>query len=328
MSAIFPKSPASVTIRKMPKEASFVSYFVDDMLHLNAWMPDNFIEIAQENEISDDRFYDYFCDDCHRNCSHYYEQFMDEDGEIDDSDDILHNDCNVYHEGYSGQTCPEGNEQSKSYNFTVAPMVFSERIAHLPSEELPLLSTQLYTTWVQYGTVVDEDSSPKIIKSSYKYMAANVFGSESDILGICWGYNNHPSSLDGSVNSYFSSPFNNDLTSMEAFEDNCHDARRYMGDNIDSLRDSKDYYVGTEVDAVMVLHAVRDIQAFYTMLSAGFRPNESHRHLMIIPLKDSNIIKNDKVFEGYVTPEDAVGKNWFIMPDGSASREGVLLGQV
>lgn len=322
MSVIFPTEPAKVNIHPVPKNAEMITYRVDDTLSLAAWMPNDFHRVQEQRNETNDDFFERYCDGCYRNCSSYLDDYADDDGEIDWDHPDLDGYCNVYEDGYYGQHCPRGFvKDNNNIDFSVSNMVFEVHLTHLG--DVPRYQYSRDTAFIQAGKMVNEE----LVTTSMR-MASNVFGDEESPEGICWGYNSKPNNLREAVSLYFSTPFNNDLLNLETFEDNCITCRREVARD----RYSSCYLTNTErfltytTDALMIVDAEENVQAFFTMLMAGFKPLPEASHVMLIPLKESEIEKNGKVYHGYITSPDEVNKSWFISPTGEMS--GLLVGQL
>jgi hypothetical protein len=260
-------------------------------------------------------------------CDDYVNQFRDEDGYLpeddcdDDYPDELRNHCWVYDEGYHGQFCPEGSELGqRDANFPISNMVFTVKFNHIGDSNYPRFTYQGDSAYLCAGRVNPET---KEIEATEIRMAANVFGSEDYVEGICWGYNARPKTLAGIVSSYTSTPFNNDLTPIEVFEENCSHIRfisernnRYYNDN-----DEK-YLTDGGVSGLVLLDVENDMQAFFTFLIAGFKSLEELPHIMIVPVNKTEYVMDGVTYQGYKTIPDAVGRHWFI------SMDGFLLGQM
>jgi hypothetical protein len=324
MSVIFPTEPAKVNLHMLPKGAEMITYNVKDSLTISAWMPNGFQTVEHNSVTTNDDFFHHHCDDCHRNCYDFLSQYEDEDGEIDWDNPDLQGHCNVYDDGYCGQRCPEGYEkEDEEFTFDVSNMVFSITITHLGNP--PRFERVADTAYLQAGRV-NEDGN---LEATSIRMASNVFGGEDYPEGICWGYNRKPENLRSIVFDYFNAPFNNDLVSVNGFENNCRDIV-YCKDNDyyeeNYLLDSNERHLVNGADALMLLDAEINIQAFYTMLMAGFRPLPEAPHVMMIPLDEYEFVRDGAEFRGYKTKEDSVGKVWYIHPNGM--EEGVLVGQL
>lgn len=324
MSVIFPTEPAKVNLHMLPKGAEMITYKVKDSITISAWMPDGFQTVEYVGISDNDDFYHSHCEGCSRNCGYFLEQFEDEDGEIDWDHSDLQGHCNVYDEGYHGQSCPEGYEkEDEEFIFDVSNMVFSIGITHLGNP--PRFERVSDTAYLQAGRVNENGN----LEATSIRMASNVFGGEEYPEGICWGYNMKPKNLRDIVFDYFNAPFNNDLTTVDAFENNCQDVR-YCKDNDyyeqENLLHSNERHLVNGADALMLVDAELNIQAFYTMLMAGFRPLPETPHVMMIPLYEYEFIRDGVEFRGYKTKEDAVGKVWYVHPNGL--EEGVLVGQL
>jgi len=316
MSAIFPTKPPSAQIHLLPKNSHFISYNVDDSLNISAWMKDEFLTIDQCNKLSNDEYYEEHCDNCNRSKYNFLNEYTDKDGEVDwdrieGGED---NFCNVYDDGYHGQYCIYGYDKEEINNFTVAPMVFT-------------ISLSL----TNFKTLNDRDRAflqAAILENNHiyttnRYMASNVHGDEDSPSHICWGDNSQPQDLRSIVFDYSNTPFNDDLVTLDAFEDNCHRLRRKMKED-EFLNRSKDTFLclGQDADALLIVSAEDNIPTFFTLLSAGFKSLSKAPHIMLIPLKQTEIVKDGLNYNGYQTPTDAVNRNWFV------TMNGLLVGQI
>lgn len=318
-SHIFPQAPSVVKIHPLPKKAEFFTYTLNDYLTISAWMPDGFEEVHQQTRSSPSRFYDNHCSDCERNCANFLNQYEDENGDIDwDEVPSGRDHCFVYQEGYSGQYCPEGYVM-EDYNIDikVSNMVFDIDLS-IYRESLGRFYKTGDSAYLCAG--YEEDGE---INVTEVLMASNVFGSEDYPEGICWGNNQRPETLREIVTQYFSTPFNNDLTNINAFAENCDSIRNYVDYGAFDV-DSKYTYIcsGAEADTFLFLDAENDVTSFFTFLCAGFKPLEKTPHIMIVPAKEATIEKNGGRYQGYRTIPDDVGKRWFV------SQEGLLIGQI
>jgi hypothetical protein len=319
MSAIFPTQPPSAQIHLLPRNSQFISYDVSDTLTISAWMPNGFQSINQVRSSTHDDFYHDNCEGCERNCSNFLNEYEDEDGEID-WDCIpggYDGYCNVYDEGYHGQSCFYGNEkEDNDFNLDIANMVFEISLNHIG--EPPRFERLNDSAYLQAGKIINNR-----IYTTETRMASNVFGSYDHPEGICWGSNERPDNLRLIVSSYASTPFNNDLTSLNAFEENCDRTRACVAlDNFHS-RSSYTYLCdGKDADALLLVDAEQNIPAFFTLLSAGFNSLPEAPHVMMIPIKEVEFERDGAHFTGYQTMSDAVNRNWFV------SMDGLLVGQV
>jgi hypothetical protein len=318
-SHIFPQAPSVVNIHPLPQGAEFFTYSLADFLTISAWMPNGFQSVHQEQKSSNDDFYHEHCDGCERNCYDFLHQYIDEDGDVVWCDVPGGAHCHVYEEGYYGQQCPEGHEPGpKEVNFEVSNMVFEISLSYRnePSGRFVRYGDSAYLCAgkIEYRELYSTDI----------LMASNVFGSEDYPEGICWGGNDAPQNLRSIVAGYFSTPFNNDLVSLDAFEDNCRDIRRYVrnaqyGREYDN---HKFLCYGEDVDTLLCLDAEKNVTSFFTLLCAGFKPLEGAEHIMLIPAKEEVVFKNGGKYFGYQTIPDDVGKQWFV------TQEGLLIGQI
>lgn len=143
---------------------------------------------------------------------------------------------------------------------------------------------------------------------------------------ICWGYGEIPlhrqMSPIGIINNFVGKPFNNDYCSLQGFYDGALKAKSKTPKS-----KIQNYYGGHRVlcsgyDAIMLLDAKQHPDSFFRMLCAGFRGCEESSTLMMIPLIKTTITHNDVDHDGYFTPMDATGKNWFI------TNTGLMIGQM
>ena len=75
MSAIFPTKPPEGTLHFVPKNAEFISYYVEDTLTLSAWMPDGFYNVEADFTEDNDQFFERHCDGCYRNCHSFLDEY-------------------------------------------------------------------------------------------------------------------------------------------------------------------------------------------------------------------------------------------------------------
>lgn len=323
MSVIFPTEPSKVNLHLLPKNVEMITYRVSDDLTISAWMPDGFERVEQTQETTNDDFYHKNCEGCHRNCYEFLSNYEDEEGDIDWNDPGLRGHCSVYDDGYYGQSCPEGYEKEDyDVSFDVGNMVFQIRLTHLG--ELPRFQYVGDSAFLQGGKL---DYSGELVGTT-PYMASNVFGDSYNPENICWGYNPKPKNLREMVTFYFTTPFNNDLSPVDVFEENSKNVRYHVENDYyesTTIFSGEKYLCGT-ADAIMILDAEADIQAFYTMLMAGFKPLEKAPHVMLIPVVEHIFERNGGTYRGYKTVEDVVGKSWFISSTGEV--EGLLVGQL
>ena len=324
MSVIFPTEPAKVNIHLLPKDAEMFTYRVADDLKISAWMPDGFQRVEQSSAMTNDDFYHENCEDCSRNSYYFLEDYKDEDGDVDWDNPDLEGHCNVYDNGYYGQNCPLGRtKQDYEASFDVSNMVFEIHLTHLGP--LPRFVYTGDSAYLQAARL-NEDG---VLEATDSLMAANVFGDADYPERICWGYNQKPNNLREMVTYFFTTPFNNDLTPIEAFEENCGIVQRESANDYNystgNLFSGEKYLTGS-ADALMLLDAEADIQAFFTMLMAGFKPLEKAPHVMMIPLVEYEFKRSGNTYRGYKTIEDFVGKSWFISNVGED--KGLLVGQL
>lgn len=322
MSVIFPTEPNKVVIHPLPKEANLITYSVRDLLWIESWLPDGYKTINQEIDMDNDDFYHTFCDGCTRNCYSFLSKYEDEDNDVDWDHPDLNNHCNVYDDGYHGQHCPEGHSfddsDDSTINFSVAPMVFGIALHHLSEDHYNRRFDKVTDTAYLCDGYEDEDGFHR----TDSLIASNVYGNSDDIGNICWGGNARPQNLANVVDTYFSSPFNNDLTPLPAFEQNSDDVKSYVHNNAYHLDEGTKVLCNFSPDALMIIDASKDISAFFYLLSAGFKSIPEAPHVMMVPLFNKTVEKDGNTFDGYVTVNDAVDKEWFVTHDG------LLVGQV
>lgn len=326
MSFIFPTAPADAKIHLLPKGEKIITYSVSDTILLSAWLPDGKYEINQEAYTTPDEFYSRNCSGCHRNCSSYYNEYRDDFGDIDWDCDDLEGDCGVFHDGYSGQHCPEGYSKGMVHrNFQIADMVFEVELNHLG--EPPRLNVVRDSAFLQ-KLMVPTDPSERL-RATQMYMASNVFGDIEEPGAICWGYNDGPKNLRSIVSQYFSTRFNNDLLTISEFEYNCSELRSNTYFRASNVPSNTHILCGGEADAIMFLDAEYNVQGFFTMIMAGFSQYTLKRanHIMAIPLVETEITKGGNTYAGFATIPDCVGKQWFVHRDSHRS-SGAILGQI
>jgi hypothetical protein len=314
MSAIFPTNPPQGTLHFIPKNAEFISYYVDDNLTLSAWMPNGFYTVESSIFEDNDTFFENHCDGCERNCYSFLEDYIDEDGDVC-WEDIPGGHCAVYDDGYHGQECPKGyDKEDLDYYFPVSNMVFEISLSHLGKSNK--FSRQSDTAYLCAGKLTEDN---QIMRTNAR-MASNVFGSSDFPEGVCWGCNTTPDNLSGVVSEYISTPFNNDLLTIQCFQENCEKTLSDIQINDYSLNEGK--YLCSGKSALLLLDADKDISAFFQMITAGFTSIPEAPHVMILPLSERIITLGTHSVAGYCTDLDAVGKSWFV------SKSGQILGQV
>ena len=325
MSAIFPTSPAKVYIKLLPKNADFISYeFTDRIFKLKAWIPGGLYSFSQR--VGGDSFYSQHCEGCERNTTDYIDDLY-EDLETDTGNnaDIMSQmredeECMVYWDGSSAcEDCPLG------YEF------LEENTEEIQISNSVVVETVNYNN--RYGDIFDsvsdafnvhlragEFDEDGLIHSTRSWRAANVHDSGN----VCWGNTNDydkPKNLREATTTYFTSNFNSDLLNLSTFKEYNSILERHKEQNR-YVASETDKFVCAGYDALMCIEAQQDVQAFYTMLMAGFRPLPELPNIMIIPVEESSIQKEDNFYFGYLTKPDTVGRQWYV------SSEGYLLGQL
>jgi hypothetical protein len=338
MNPIFPTNPAKVNTHLLPSEAEFISYRVDSQaLTIRAWMPENYSEFSEVDSISNEYndFYSNHCLYCPRQTSQYlkttYPNVFAEDGSYDENEarEFFMNarenqtECDVWWDGYTGQHCMEGrgSKPKEDKKISISNMVFDIKLNYKGTPPRFKKVYQGDNAHLRAG-YYEED----VIYQTSSFAAANVYSSDQrDETGyiygkICWGQVSSPANLRGIVSSYFQSNFNNDLLRLARFTENIN----ALKDSIEcgNYHKSDHKFLCSGYDCLIMIDADQDVQAFFTMLMAGFTPIPEAPHVMIIPAKTSTIQKEDSVYFGYTTQEDAVGRKWYI------SSEGYLIGQL
>ena len=319
MSYVFQSAPPQVEVHKLPRRAKFFTYAASDHLTISAWMPDGFDSVSQEIKETNDQFYHNYCGGCERNCHDYLQEYMDEDGEIDDYRLGPH--CFVYEDGYHGQGCPEGNEkQDEEITFDIADMVFE--IDLNITNRRALFSKVGDSAYLSAGYVDDSEEGEPVVFKTYNYSASNVFGSASHPEAICWGSARRPENLREIVTNYAATPFNNDLTKIPSFGHHCDLVREQIASDNYEVASQNFLCEGNGVDALLMLDAEKNIPAFFTMLCAGFKSLPELPHIMLIGATEATLERGGAAYQGYLTIPDAVGKQWFV------SKDLQLVGQV
>jgi hypothetical protein len=323
MSVIFPTNPPKVNIHELPSNTNMITYRVSDHITISAWLNSDIYYFDQVIKSTYDQFHENNCSTCVRNSFSFLEEYMDDDGEInwDDIPGGYEGHCNVYDYGYDGQSCPEGystDDELVPERFPISNMVFEIELSYkdtkrqftkVPDGDCAFLSAGKY-----------EDG---VIKATQIHSAANVFGGE-DPERICWGLNRSPNNLKAIVDTYFSTPFNNDLTPIHVFKDHCEVIKYEKLNNLyytDNVLDDVTYLCES-ADALILLDAAQNIPAFFQLLSAGFTSLNKARHIMMIPVKKCEFEKYGTKFSGYATIPDSMNKSWFI------THSGLLVGQI
>lgn len=324
MTVLFPKNPAKVKLHLLPSNADFISYrFHDGLFKLKAWLPAGsrtFVNRMQDND-KHNAFYNRHCDNCPRKEStYYYDNHSGPDGMVDWANLRLNGDCIVAYNGYSGQNCPLGH--TMEYNegtVSLSNCVIEIGLNHLGQP--PRFE------WVDDADnahfcagFVDEEND---IHSTTPRMIANVYSGAAGVGGkICWGGGTTmPTNLREATLTYLSARFNNDLTRLNVVADNSTQQDLDKDANL-FHENTTDKFLCSGYEALMIVDAQTDVQAFFTLLMAGFRPMEEIPHAMIIPIENSSITRGDQLFFGYTTPEDALGRKWYV------TSEGFLIGQL
>jgi hypothetical protein len=107
---------------------------------------------------------------------------------------------------------------------------------------------------------------------------------------------------------------------LSSFKNNIDEIRKAKNNN--RYDKSTHKFLCSGYDCLVMIHGSKDVQAFFTMLMAGFKPLPELPHIMIVPAKTSTIKRGEMIYLGYTTQEDSVGRPWYI------STEGALIGQL
>lgn len=151
-----------------------------------------------------------------------------------------------------------------------------------------------------------------------RYPISNVSDGE-----ICWGYDKEPEHYEmtpfGIINNFIGRPFNSDYCTLNCFYDGAVKSKsKVLNSKSFSMYHSM-YHVfpGHKVlcsgfDAIMLIDASQHPDSFFKMICAGFRSCEESSTLMMIPLMKTIITHDSMDYNGYSTPEDRNGKQWFV----------------
>lgn len=324
MSVIFPTSPAKVRIHPLPSKANFISYINSGgAISLKAWMPSglySFTKRVKESYYSkNDQFFHFYCKKCPRNCQEYHDDTYPVETKSGrsywlESMFFEKTDCFTYYAGYIGQDCPLNNSKDDiKWAEEVVNISDTTLIIHLNKKlERSSLSALRGGAALQAGYVKEGEvfSTPVLLSANTYYHGDS-----------CWGENRVPDTLREMVQTYFYSEFNNDLMSLSRYKGNIELNEQYKKMNRYSPSDN-DKFLCQGYDNLMMLDSTQDVQAFYTMLMAGFTPLPELPQYMLIPMDTCTIVKDDTYYLGYKTEADSVGRHWYV------SSEGFLIGQL
>lgn len=177
-----------------------------------------------------------------------------------------------------------------------------------------------------YGVDFKLSDDKKTILSSNRYRLPNTCGGV-----ICWGNREgdtgndnefrYEGSISDKVNTFLYTPFNNDYVPLKDFYSSIQSAK-YSSKN-------KHNNFGTTLfcvnyDAMLTISMEKHPVAFLRLKAAGLhKPLREYRQdIMVVPLIKGVWHNDGEEYHGYYTPEDAIGKKWFI------EQHGYLLGQV
>lgn len=331
MSAIIQIHPPKVNIHPLPQKAKYISYNFQEVLSITAWMPSDIYHVNYNDTMDTDTFYETYCSRCERNDIHsaFFDDFLDEDGEI--NWELVEDHCNIQDDGYYGQECPLGFKQrEENYNFSVCEMAFK---IYLDYRKPKVQSDDGYGRYMKINPYDSAALSASTVNergelSSTSYLIpSNVFGSSSDPQQICWGSVSEPDNLRAIASNFYAAEFNNDLLPVNAFYRNSI-ITRDRKDNNNFIRRHKERVIidntsnGHMMDNLVIVDAELNVNAFFTLLCAGFQPEEDAPHVMLIPARETMLVRNGTSFWGYLTIPDALNKEWFI------SEDNLLIGQV
>lgn len=333
MSAIFQEAPPKVKIHPLPRRAKYVTFSFDDTLCLTAWMPNGLYDVTGDSMESKETFEEEHCRGCERNCESFLDEYRDEEsGEIDWDEVGPH--CDVYNEGYYGQDCPLGYTRDLTHHqFNVAEIAFEIRLSYRPSTSRNR-QTRERSSRERYSKFADSAymCASKVIDSKLyraeRYLPANVFGYNDSPGVICWGRIEAPKTLRGIESNFFATPFNNDLTRIDQFEGNSSRVDNMAGNDDSYYQDRQSKVIINNEDAenpldtLVIVDAEQNVHAFFSLLCAGFQPEEQAPHMMLIPARETELNREGMTFRGYLTKPDDLGKEWFI------SEDALLVGQI
>lgn len=324
MTHLYPENPAKVNIHLLPSNADFISYRISDgCLKLKAWMPGDIASFTLNSSESQEhnRFYANHCSNCERNTYSFYQNFENEHGCVDWDQLRADGDCIVYWGGYRGQTCHKGFifESPKNDVVSISNCVIEISLDYLSSDKRYQVINECDNAHLSAGKFDDQNNH---VWRTEPRRASNVFSGESDYDGyICWGQAKKPTNLREAAIVFLTSRPNNDLLNLSAFKENidrCNNNKKQEEYQLSPT----DNFLCSGYEALMIVDAQKNVQAFFTLLMAGFRPMEEIPHAIIIPIEQSSITRGDQLFFGYTTPEDSTGRKWYI------TSEGFLIGQL
>jgi hypothetical protein len=302
-------------------------------------MPANIstIQLTQSDSQLHNDFYGNHCVDCPLNTLLYYVEnhrdCLDDDYCVMNHNTLYANSCAVYYRGFQGQPCTKGYEFKTDIDPTinVQNMVFQINLSYLGNR--PRFQKSSDNAHLCAGYV--DEKTTKIYKTR-EYSAPNVYsGPNSNYYNgnICWGstglrngeqvYQNFmPNSLRNMATMFFQSGTNNDLLPIRRFKQYNEELSDLKEDNKNYHESHFDKFLCSGYDSLMLIDADADVQTFFTMVMAGFKPIPEAPHIMMIPLKNCTIERDGNFYFGYSTQEDSVGRCWYV------SSEGYMIGQL
>lgn len=298
-SLLFSDTPAKGYLHLLPHKTNAISYsYTSDMLTLSAHMEDNFAHVKQADPRTGNVYDQFYQNNCYF-CRHEN-----------------NNRCtSVRQSGFTSDTvCPRGFElpEENTVNFDVAPAIFHNSLRLSQRHRFESSGSRV---WLQASQV----SGKRIKLSRNRKPLANTWASNNV---ICWGRNDEPKTLRGMVKLFFDTPFNNDLVSIQDFVEN----NQVVKEDVEKDNFFRTYshykFIAEKADALFMLHAEDNVQAFFWMLSAGFKPISEASHLMLIPLTETVLEHEGNSYPGYLTPSDSCKKEWFV------TKTGDLIGQL
>lgn len=300
-SFLFSDTPAKVYLHLLPQKTNAISYtYTPDVLTLSAHMEDNFAQVDQVDPRNRSIYDQFYRDNC-------YSCRYEKSGRCE----------SVRNYGVNSDTvCPRGFkfEEEEKVTFDVSPAIFHCPLRLSDTKRFQRISNST-KVYLQASKVNDK----RIKLSKTRKPLANTWSSNNV---ICWGRNSAPKSLRGMVDLFFNSPFNNDLVSIQEFVTNSKVVKEDLEKDNFFRTYSRYKFIAEKADALLMLHAEDNVQAFFWMLSAGFKTISEASHLMLIPLKETVLEHEGISYPGFLTPSDACNKEWFV------TKSGDLIGQL
>jgi hypothetical protein len=300
MSIIFSEDLARAVVYPVPDRTTAISYiYTPDRLLIAAHLKDKWATINAKTSEDEDALDGFWAENCAL-CT-----FLD-GGRC----------ASVVARGlYSDTICPRGlavpDVVEEVVGFTSAQTIFEIYLDIADKKDI--FTHRDRAKAILRGTKVVDD---KILVTETARRPSNVHDSYS----ICWGTQSQPDNLRGIANLFFSSEFNDDLTSVESFRQNCTKIRRAVTG--DEFTTSRYTFIADSADALLMIHSGVHLGAFFQMTAAGFKPISECSSIIMIPLKTVEIEHEGETYRGYKTPYDSCRKRWYV------STTGELVGQL